>query len=88
MKYELTKERGYLSLQGKNDKITAFDELICTKKGENKTLFMYRADICLRGILWLATPFIISGLKTLTVKARDGCLKKSIELWGKAKILK
>jgi hypothetical protein len=31
---------------------------------------MYRADISLRGVYWLFTPFIISGLKKLTDKAR------------------
>jgi hypothetical protein len=49
---------------------------------------IYRADISLRGVLWLFTPFIISGLNKITLVARDGCLNKAKEMFGKAKVIK
>ncbi len=58
--------------------ITAFDEIICTRKDANTTLVKYRAEISLRGLLWLFTPFVKSGLNKITDQARSGCIKRSI----------
>lgn len=63
---------------GKNDSITAFDEIICQRLTPKTTSVKYRADICLRGILCLFTPFIRSGLNDLTASAKAGCIKRSI----------
>ncbi len=46
--------------------ITAVDEIICTRKDSKTTMVKYRADISLRGFLWLFTPFIRSGLNKIT----------------------
>ena len=51
---------------GENDLTTAFDEIICKRKGPNTTEMEYRADICLRGLAVLVTPFIICSLNKLT----------------------
>ena len=64
--------------------ITAFDEIICRHQGPQLTEMEYRADICLRGIKVLFTPFILCSLKDITEIARVGCREKAVELWGKA----
>jgi hypothetical protein len=53
---------GYISLWGQNDMITANDEIICRQKGPTTTEMEYRADICLRGVKVLFTPFILCSL--------------------------
>ena len=88
LKYEIAKDEGYIYLLGKNSRITADDEIFCKRKGPKLTTIIDRADICLRGILCCLTPCIKSGLIQLAMEARDGCLKKSIEKWGKAKVIK
>jgi hypothetical protein len=82
--FRRTPTEGYASFWGENDMITAFDEIICRQKGPQVTEMEYRADICLRGIKVLFTPFILCSLKEITETARTGCRDKAIEMWGKA----
>lgn len=76
-KFEKSEKEGYISLWGQNDQITAFDQIICRKKGDNRTEVLYRADICLKGIAVLFTPFILCPLNKITEQARLGCRDKA-----------
>lgn len=82
--FRKSESEGYIRLWGENDMITAEDEITCRRKGPNTTQMEYRADICLRGIKVLFTPFILCDLNKITELARTGCRDKSRELWGKA----
>jgi hypothetical protein len=64
--------------------ITAFDEISCRRKGPNSTEMEYRADICLKGVKVLFTPFIMCSLSKIEEIARAGCRDKAREMWGKA----
>ena len=52
--------------------------------GANMTELEYIADICLKGLRVIYTPFILNALERLTESCREGCKKKAIELWGHA----
>ncbi len=82
--FRKTASEGYISFCGENDMITAFDEITCRHKGPNLTEMEYRADICLKGIKVLFTPFIMGSLKNIAELARTGCRDKAIQMWGKA----
>ena len=88
LKYEISKDQGYIYLLGKNARITADDEIIITRKGPKLTTVIYKADICLRGLLCFVTPCIRGSLGQLAIDARDGVVKRSIERWGKARAIK
>ncbi len=77
VKYSKDNNEGYHNLFGENDMITANDEITCTKKGEKVTLVNYRADICLKGVVWLFTPFIIPSLNKITEDSRIGLRNKA-----------
>lgn len=80
--YTKTDKEGYISLYGENNMIRALDEITCRSRGSNKTELEYKADICLRGIAVLVTPFILRPLSKLAEVARVGCRDKARELWG------
>ena len=86
--YEISKDRGYLYLLGKNSRITADDEIIIQRKGPKLTTVIYRADICLRGLLCIMTPCISGPLGQLAIDTRDGVVKRSMKRWGKAKAIR
>jgi hypothetical protein len=50
-------------------------------KNGNGTNILYEADISLKGIFWIFTPFIISDLDKLADDCKNGLIKKSKELF-------
>lgn len=66
---------------GLNDNVECYDEITFLSEG-NETLMEYRADISLRGIKFLLTPFIISSLKKLEKDCLKGVVQKNTEKWG------
>jgi hypothetical protein len=88
IKYEISKDRGYMYLLGKNSRITADDEIIIQRKGPKLTTVIYRADICLRGLLCIMTPCISGPLGQLAIDSREGVVKRSIQRWGRAKAIR
>ena len=74
----------YTAFWGENENVTCDDELFCRRKGPGVTELEYRADICMKGVKVLLTPFILKGLKELTESCRQGCINKAKERWEKA----
>ncbi len=70
LKYEISNDTGYIFLLGKNDRITADDEIIVKRKGPKLTTVIYQADICLRGLLCCLTPCVKGSLNQLAVDSR------------------
>lgn len=66
---------------GLNDNVECYDEITFFSEG-SQTLMEYRADICLRGVKVLLTPFIIGSLKKLEKDCREGVVQKNTEKWG------
>lgn len=71
-----------IELYGKNTMVEAVDEILFREKGQG-TEIEYRADIRLRHIFGLFTPFIRKDLDHLVVEAKAGMIKKCEELFGK-----
>ncbi len=52
---------------------------------ESLSRVSWKADIKLKGMWWILTPLGYFGLKNLEHDGRKGCVKKSTELFGKAR---
>jgi hypothetical protein len=57
------------------------------KQSENSSRVLWKADIKLKGMWWILTPLGYFGLKNLEHDGRKGCVKKSTELFGKARVI-
>jgi hypothetical protein len=66
-----------IELIGLNKNVECIDEITLIAQG-NETILEYRADICLRGIKVLLTPFILGSLSRLAEDCKEGVLKRSI----------
>ena len=65
--------------------IKAIDELTVVKQTINTSRIQWKVDISLKGLYWAFTPFAYLGFKKLQSDGRQGCVKRAIQLFGKAR---
>ena len=58
------------------------DDILFTALDERTTMMTYQADICLRGIKVLFTPFIMGPLKKIEEECRNGVERRNQIRWG------
>lgn len=74
----------YIKLKGENDLVEAVDEIFFEPSDKpNTTKVTYKADISLKGVGWLITPFIVKDLEKIAVDCEAGMKKMAALKFGK-----
>lgn len=78
------KHNKYIKLKGENNLVEAIDEIFFEPGDKpNKTKVSYKADISLKGVGWLITPFIVKDLEKIAVDCEAGMIKRANIKFGR-----